>query len=324
MVGGRFDRHRPLYLALILLWLFLLPLTSYPWGREGHVAITNKAIDILSGSLKELFDLNRDELIRLSNVPDWEWKENPDTRYTATWHYLDIDKFDFKYPFEDFPRDKAELKKLYEERGEAGYLPWTIADYYVKLVRAFKKGDLESIIYYAGIVSHFIGDSTMPLHCTRNYNGAFSGNYKFAVPYDSPDYAHKGVHQRFEIGLMERYLEGYRAELNERKLSLSRLPEDKLEYAFQIIVESFYEVDQIIYFDKAAMRAFKIKPDLEEFKSKSDKYYAFMDRHVGSLLVERLSRASEFLASFWYSAWLEAGGPRLKTGKIKIEKVSPR
>jgi len=316
-------RYRRL-LYLLLLSLTFFPLSSYPWGREGHIAITNKAIDALPSTIKAFFDLNRDELVRLSNVPDWEWKANPETRYTSSWHYLDIDKFDFRYPFKDFPRDKKELKKLYDERGEAGYLPWTIADYYGKLVKALREIDLESVVYYAGIVSHFIGDSTMPLHCTRNYNGDFSGNYKFDVPYDSPDYAHRGVHQRFEIGLMERYLDKYKSKLQGRKIIVKRLPDDKLEYAFQMIVDSFYNVDQIIYFDKAAMKAFKIKYDLEDFKSKADKYYAYMDRHVGSLLVDRLAKASEFLASFWYSAWVEAGKPKLKLERIEVKDVSPR
>ena len=318
------SRRHPILFSFLLLSLILLPLTSYPWGREGHIAITNKAIDILPEPIKGFFDLNRNELVRLSNVPDWEWKANPETRYTATWHYLDIDKFDFKYPFKDFPRDRKRLKELYDERGEAGYLPWTIADYYAKLVKAFSESDLESVVYYAGIASHFIGDSTMPLHCTRNYNGDFSGNYKFDVPYNSPDYAHKGVHQRFEIGLMERYLDKYKSELQSRKISVKRLGDDKLEYAFRVIVDSFYNVDQIIYFDKAAMRTFGIKYDLEDFKSKADRYYAYMDRHLGTLLLDRLAKASEFLASFWYSAWIDAGKPELRIERIEVKDVSPR
>jgi len=305
----------------------LLAPQAHPWGREGHIAITNKAVEALpeGTSIGKLFRLNREELVRLSNVPDWEWKENPETRYTASWHYLDIDKFDFKYPFRDFPRDRDEVEKLYSERGEAGYLPWTIADFYRKLVGAFKKRDVESIIYYAGIVSHFIGDSTMPLHCTRNYNGDYSGNYKFDVPRDSPDYAHKGVHQRFEIGLVERYGGKYVEKLMARRIIARRLPEKEiLEIAFDMIVDSFYYVDRIIYFDKAAMERCGIRRDLEDFKSKADEYYSFMDRHVGPLLVERWAKAAQFLADYWFTAWLEAGRPGLGLKKVHIEDVSPR
>lgn len=294
------------------LWLalcVLFPPESLPWGEQAHILITEKAVGMLPDEMRPLFEANREELARLSNVPDKEWKADPELKYRSAWHFLDIDLFDYGYPFDKFPRDREEAEKLYEEHGkEAGYLPWTIEDFYNDLVEAMREGDRAAIIENAGLISHFAGDATMPLHSTRNYNGQYSGNLYYRVEWNAPEYIDKGVHQRFELGLIREYLAKYTDETMASQRDLVHI-DAVLDHAFDVIVDSKWHVDHIVYFDKVIGQELGLTGDLESFKSKRAEFYAMLDRHVGWLAKERLEKGAVLLASLWYSAWKEAGEP---------------
>lgn len=77
-------------------------------------------------------------------------------------------------------------------RNLPGFLPWAIAENYGRLKSAFsylkqfeELGTKEevanaraNIIYIMGVMGHFVGDATQPLHTTRNYNGWVLDNPK--------------------------------------------------------------------------------------------------------------------------------------------------
>jgi hypothetical protein len=78
-------------------------------------------------------------------------------------------------PTNDLDRTKALI----------GFLPWTITEYYAKLKAAFSylktfeeagtpeeiTNARQNVIYLMGVMGHFVGDATQPLHTTRNFNG---------------------------------------------------------------------------------------------------------------------------------------------------------
>lgn len=298
-------------IMLILSLLLLGSTNAFPWGADAHVLITQKAIQILPDEMAGLFNANVEELSRLCNVPDNEWKADPELANRSNWHFLDIDLFDYGYPFKDFPRDREAAKKLYEESDkEAGYLPWTVADYYTRLVEAFRLGDKAAIVESAGLMSHFAGDSTMPLHTTRNYNGKYSGNLYYRAEWDTPEYLDKGVHQRFELGLVTEYLEGFTREVEPTTEDL-KVIENVLENAFSVILESYWYKEHVLYADKVVSKKLGITSDIETFKANRTEFYRQLSKHVGGLAVERLQTGAIYLGSLWYSAWLEAGKPSL-------------
>ncbi len=293
---------------LILSASLLISFEAFPWGSDAHALITQKAIEMLPDEIRPLFDANVEELARLSNVPDKEWKANPEYAYRNAWHYLDIDLFSYGYPFKDFPRDRQEAAKLYEQHEkEAGYLPWTMEDFYGKLVDAFKQNDKDAIIENAGLISHFAGDASMPLHATRNYNGKFSGNLYYRVDWGTPEYMDKGVHQRFELGLIAHRLEEYTREVETTREHLQPI-DNVLEQTFSLVVDSIWHKDHIIYFDKVIARELDITKDIQSFKENRNAYYDLLDKHLGHLAIQRLQTGAIFLGNLWYSAWREAGG----------------
>jgi hypothetical protein len=229
---------------------------------------------------------------------------------------MDIDHFHFKYPFREFPRTRAGADSLYARadslyagRGNAGYLPWTIEDYYRSIVAAWKEADVEALLRNSGLLAHFAADASMPLHATRNYDGMFSGNVKFKLRYGDPGFDDRSVHERFEIALVERnlarYVSGIRIAETDRQ-PLSRI----LPGAFDLLVESYFQLDRIIAADKVLMeRLNALTEDKRTFDAHRDEFYRDFDEQVGPLAVRRLKAGAVYLGNLWYSAWIEAGRP---------------
>lgn len=85
-----------------------------------------------------------------------------------------------RFPPIDPARDTDHTREL------SGFLPWTITEYYEKLQSGFstlaaleKAGGKpeeianakQNIIYVMGVMGHFIGDASQPLHTTKHFNG---------------------------------------------------------------------------------------------------------------------------------------------------------
>jgi hypothetical protein len=85
-----------------------------------------------------------------------------------------------KFPAVDSTKDRAHTRNL------VGYLPWTITEYSAKLKSAFSylKAYQEAggtpdeianaeanIVYLMGVMGHYVGDATQPLHTTMHFNG---------------------------------------------------------------------------------------------------------------------------------------------------------
>lgn len=74
-----------------------------------------------------------------------------------------------------------------------GFLPWTLNEYFAKLESAFSylktfeqfggrpdeiANAQQNAIYVMGVMGHFAGDASQPLHTTRHYNGWIGANPK--------------------------------------------------------------------------------------------------------------------------------------------------
>jgi hypothetical protein len=71
-----------------------------------------------------------------------------------------------------------------------GFLPWTISESYSKLksgfsyLKALEEGGnpeeianaRQNVIYLMGVMGHFVGDGSQPLHTTKHYNGWVGAN----------------------------------------------------------------------------------------------------------------------------------------------------
>jgi len=90
-----------------------------------------------------------------------------------------------RFPPIDPARDTDHTREL------SGFLPWTMTEYYAKLksefsyLKAFQEAGgtpaeianaQEDIVYTMGVMGHFYGDASQPLHTTKHFNGWVGDN----------------------------------------------------------------------------------------------------------------------------------------------------
>jgi hypothetical protein len=157
----------------------------------------------------------RERIAFLSGEPD-RWRNTPDLslrHVNNPDHYFDVDYLPdhglalerltpFRYEFVAqvelarvaHSKQVAEVdvtKDADRTRALIGFLPWTIAEQYSKLksacsyLKTFQENGgtseeirsaQENIIYLMGVLSHFVGDGSQPLHMTKHYNGWVGDN----------------------------------------------------------------------------------------------------------------------------------------------------
>ena len=286
--------------ALFLTALVVVPL--YGWGISGHQLVTYNAVELLPAGLKGFFEANLASIEAFSNEPDLlsarDATEGPN-------HYFDLDAFDSP-PFEKIPSDeKAFVEKFGRDALKKGRLPWAVGERYRALVDAFAKKDLQRALKEAGYLSHYAADSTMPLHATVNYKGQLSGNVIFKG--DSPA---RHVHARFEIGMIDAHLGKLQEALSKRELKV-RAVKDPAAMTFEALKKAYPLANDILKADRALL----VRGDLL-----SREYYSGLYEKTGHIAEEGLAGAVELVASYWISAWKEAGSPRLPVVEVVLSK----
>lgn len=266
-----------IYLRTFIILLFSSSL--WAWGSEGHQRINRRAPEALPPPLREYFSSHVELLARLSTEPD-SWKgADPEERGR---HFIDLEEFGQAPSFSrarcSYPKAVSRFGK--EKLAAYGSLPWRIEEYQRFLVESFRKGDWPQALRDAAHLGHYVADAFEPLHCTLNYDGQLTGN--------------RGIHMRFEDEMLKRFRNKFVI-----KPIAARRMRDPLAEAFRVVVEGNGLAPKILASDSAA----------RAHGTGSSKYYSELYRLSGDLAAARLSQASSFLASLWFSAWKEAGSP---------------
>ncbi len=254
------------------------------WGNEGHMLIARKAVDFLPEEMA--YFKQWASYIEIHSV-------DPDNRKSSDKseghkHYIDID-FYKEFNRGEMIYNLEELKKAYNDSivNEMGVLPWATAETYKNLVLAFKEKNRDKFLIYASDLAHYVADGHQPMHSVINYDGQMTSQ--------------KGLHSRYEIHMVNKYLE----ELD--KSFYSQEPyyvSDPLSFVFYYITNS--NLLSCIVFD-ADNLAFS-----ETGLRETDDYYRILWFRTRYITVLQVNSAANDLASMIYSAWLDAGKPNLK------------
>jgi len=191
--------------------------------------------------------LPNDSLPFLKEEKSWLIYQGPEpdrwkAKYTYTLkkgtspdHYFNLEKIQKS----DIRRDRFSYMKALQKRNldldEVGFLPYAVVEIYQKMLISLKeyrknksaeekKAIERNIAYYAGLLGHYVGDGSMPLHITIHHDG-WQG--------ENPDgFATSNVH-----GSVEAYGD---AVVNlEHLLSLIRPPK-VIENLFEEVIEYLY------------------------------------------------------------------------------------
>src|SRR5262245_52004477 len=249
--------RKQLCLVVTLAVALLTPAPARAWGFVGHRLIMARALDLLPAELKPFFQRFREEIVVRVIDPDlWRnvgWEEDPN-------HFMDFGMKELgPYPFTALPReyDQALAKFGRSTMTKVGFLPWRQAEMFGNLRRAMEsfKGQsaygTQDVILFTATASHYIQDAHMPFHAHQNYDGQLTGN--------------NGIHARFERDLIEKF---------QSRLVLAPPPPKAIlnprDTAFEVLLESYKQVDAILAADKEAVAGKDVYDDdyFEKFFAK--------------------------------------------------------
>lgn len=283
--------------AGLLFLLIASHVDACAWGFWAHRRINEMACYLLPEAMFGFYKANIGYLTEHATDPDLRRYRDP---AEAPRHFIDLDHYG-KHPLDSLPhrREDADAKYSADTLLAHGTVPYTIAEFYRKLLFAFRDRDRGRILYYSAVLGHYIGDAHVPLHCTRNYNGQLTGQH--------------GIHGFWESRLPELFGDGY-----DYLVGPVGLLEDPAETAWKIVGESYAALDSVLDFERELNRIF---PDDRKYAYEnrgnqvvrvyafdySNRYHAQLDGQVE----RRMQQAIRRVAMYWYTAWLEAGQPDL-------------
>jgi hypothetical protein len=165
-------------------------------------------------------------------------------------------------------------------------------------VHAFKHELRDSVLFYAADLGHYVADAHVPLHTTKNHDGQLTGQ--------------KGMHVLWESLVPEDQLPTYVLNQVEGVNYIAK-PQD---FIFQILLESHAMLPPMFQAEKEVRAALGESGSFEmvEKYGRQQRYYtkAFIQAYgakVGVSVQKRMLLASSRVASFWFSAWKDAGSP---------------
>jgi hypothetical protein len=169
-----------------------------------------------------------------------------------------------------------------------------------RLTNAFKEKNQVKILKYSAEMGHYVADSHVPLHANSNHNGQYSGQ--------------KGIHGFWESRIPE-LLADKDWDFFIGKAEYIKNPAD---FIWKRVLESAAASDTVLQLEKELTNHFPAdqKYSFEERNGVTMRQYssAFSKAYNTQLkgMIERRMRQSIFaVASFWYTAWINAGQPDL-------------
>ncbi|PRY10958.1 hypothetical protein CLV24_11285 [Pontibacter ummariensis] len=285
--------------AVLLLLTLLLPLNGYPWGFFAHQRINRLAVFALPPEMIGFYKRHIRYITENAVNPD---KRRYVVEGEAARHYIDLDVYGDSALYR-MPRLWQQAVERYSEDTLQAYgiVPWHIHQTKYQLTQAFKNRNLDRILRLSADLGHYVADACVPLHTTQNYNGQLTGQ--------------RGIHGFWETRLPELFSDTFDFFVGQAQY----IGHPQLK-AWDLVTSAHLALDSVLLFEK------QLSQEMEEEKKYSfevrnnltTRVYsrAFAKAYNNKLngQVERQMRlAIHTIASYWYTAWVDAGQPDLRT-----------
>lgn len=286
--------------ALLLLCLLSLQQQAFCWGFFGHRKINFQAVFSLPPEMIGFYKTHIDFITEHAVDPDKRRYAIPEE---APRHYIDIDHYG-EYPYKELPRKWTDAVAKFSEDTllTYGIVPWWVQTMKLRLTDAFKEKNQVKILKLSAEIAHYISDAHVPLHACHNHNGQYSNQY--------------GIHGFWESRVPELFAEAQ----YDFFIGKAMYIQNPGQFIWDRVLESGAAADTVLKME--ALLTSKMKPDekyaFEERSGKIIRQYstAFSAAYQQALdgMIERRMRQSILAtASFWYTAWVDAGQPDLKS-----------
>lgn len=284
----------------------------------------------------------RERIAFLAGEPDrWRNTDSPSlAQANGPDHYIDMEQLDdyglkpedlpiFRYDFAaklavarathpekfapvDLMRDRDHTRQL------IGFLPWSIVECEAKLksefsyLKAFQDygGTPEEIanaqadiIYTMGVMGHYVGDGSQPLHATKHHHG-------WVGPNPNGYTTNSSFHGWIDGGFFRRMggipVEKLAARVRPAKIAGDPTKTgDLFKQVMAYLVETEKEVEPLYQLEKAH----KLSPDNEHAQEGLD----FLD--------DQLVKGGQMLGDLWFSAWQQATEDRFLIRQLNERKA---
>jgi hypothetical protein len=334
----------------VLAFLQLGVLAAGAWDYEGHRLVNQLALASLPTNFPAFVNqpAAAERVAFLAGEPD-RWRNTPDLplkHFNGPDHYIDLEELGvyglkpdllpvFRYDFiaelalarkahpEKFPEPDAARNEDHT-RQLVGLLPWAITENYGKLKSSFSylkafeaDGTPEEIanaqadiLYVMGVMGHYAGDASQPLHTTIHHHGWVGENPRHYSTKTS-------FHGWIDGGFFNKIGGANSKELRKRLRPAQGVmidgraarPEEMFQAAMAFIVEQGKLVEPLYQLDKDG----KLSGEGEIGMQGRD------------FLEGQLVKSGQFLGDLWYSAWQQAPPDTFLQGTLVRRKHgSPR
>lgn len=311
------------------------------WDYEGHRIVNQLALSAMPADFAPFTReaAAKERIAFLAGEPD-RWRNTSDApmkHYGSLDHYIDFEQFamagldadtvpDTRYQFaavfaagraahlQGFP--PIDPAKNADHTSEwCGFAPWTITEYYGKLKSAFsylKAFDelgtpdeilnaQQNVIYLMGVMGHYVGDCSQPLHLTIHHNGWVGDNPKGYTKWP-------GFHSWIDGGYID-------------KAKIGMIPlVPKMTAAETITLQPSTNGRDPMF--NHVMTYIREQHEFVEPLYVLEKGGAFQEANIGKsnagrdFIETRLLVGSKALASIWLTAWRQAGPDEYLRGKM--------
>ena len=286
-------------LVLALCFASVLSPQASAWGEEGHRYINRVAAEHLPEDMPAFFRNSAARLSFLGPEPD-RWRDSKElfkalSEVNAPDHFIDIDKPE---NFEALPNDRFLYSDWLRAHGKSpkdiGFLPYSILEGFQKVEvlfrmwrepqHEFERTQIEqNIVYYAGVLGHYVADGSQPLHTSIHYNGWTTSS--------NPDlFTREPLHWRFEGEYVKAQ---FKPEDFAGLVKTATRLQDPFADIMKYLIESYNHVPELYRLEKSA------RWEANNRNSESRKF-----------VQERLAAGSQMLANLWYTAWLGSASIR--------------
>lgn len=268
------------------------------WGFYAHRMINYHALFLLPPEMLLFYKPEIDFITERATDPDSRRYVHPPE---AARHFIDLDYYG-SYPYTALPRTWKEAVARYGEDSlqAHGIVPWWIQVMLQRLTTAFKNKDGRMILKLSAELGHYIADGHVPLHACSNYNGQKTNQH--------------GIHAFWESRIPELLAEDSWDFL----LGKAKYIPDPLQYTWNFVLESAAAADTVLQTEFLLNRGF---PRAEKFsfetrngqivKQYSRKYSLLYNERLNGMIEQRFRASIYSVASFWFTAWVNAGQPNL-------------
>lgn len=279
----------------IIPFLFLFTILT-SWGFKAHRNINELAVFMIPNDTLYSFYFENIAYVT-EHAVDADKRKFTNHKEVPS-HFIDLDKYPSTDTFDlkqcSFNEIQYEFEELFLQ--EHGTLPWTITRTYWNLVESFKNGNVNNIKRYSSDLGHYIADAHVPLHTVSNYDGQHTHQH--------------GIHSLWETQVPELFMDTIIVDRYKVKYI-----GDVNNYIWSIIDSSHFQAKEVLKVDKDLRDSlnydvFSVNNEYGQVRF-SQMYCEHYLEKLSLKVNEKFISASACIASFWLSAWIDAGQPNL-------------